>query len=213
METPPSLNGLETDKNLIRAYLGEILASKKYEEYSKIAEKESLISIRDLFAETSRNEIEHSKLFLKKLKEHKTPRTPVIVDFSITSKDDTIDNLFSSISEERFENDHLYPEFAKIAKQEGFGDVSDLFCQISKIEQFHKLKFQKFFYLLKSGKMFKRDDICIWVCKNCGNIEVGKGPPLKCPVCGHPQGWFEALGDSFIDVFEEEEGEGKKKLI
>eukprot|EP00689_Sawyeria_marylandensis_P002959 EC824846.1.p1 GENE.EC824846.1~~EC824846.1.p1 ORF type:complete len:200 (+),score=71.89 EC824846.1:33-632(+) len=198
--TEKSLKGTETEKNLSMAYLGETQATKNYLEFAKKAEKEEHIQIKNIFEETSANEKEHAKLFLKFLQKYsKSEKIPLVLEWESPKWGKTKDNLKAAVNGEADETKLVYPKFAEIAKKEGFQDVCDMFLMISKIENMHCKRFQKLLTLLEQGKLYKRDKVVMWKCLNCGNIHIGLEAPTECEVCGHPQGYFEVVSDKDIE--------------
>lgn len=171
------LKGSKTEQNLMTAFAGECQARVKYEYYSSTAKKEGYNQIGAFFAETSGNEKEHAKLWFKALHDGKVP--------------DTITNLKDAAAGENYEWTDMYAEFAKTAKEEGFEKLAYLFEEVGKIEKEHEERYRALLANIENDRVFKREEEKVWICTNCGKIVVAKNAPEKCPVCDHPQGYFE----------------------
>lgn len=166
----------KTYQNLLHAFKGECEAFTKYTLYSKKAKKEGLNIVADIFDETAHNEIEHAKLFFKKMNDGDIPLTK--------------ENLLDCIKNEQYEDKVLYRDFANVAKEEGYLDIYNLFNMIADIEQHHGKRYQDILEKIEDSKLFSSDKEIVWICKNCGHIHKSKTPPEKCPVCAHPRGYF-----------------------
>ncbi len=169
-------HGSETEKNLQAAFIGESQARNKYMFYAAEAKKAGFIELSEIYTETAKNEFEHAKVWFKHLH-----------DEDIT---DTIANLNDCIQNEAYENLTMYPNFAKIAEEEGFAEIAQHFKDVAKIEGRHQKRFQKFLEKIETQTMFERPTKVDWECSECGNLINAKQPPKKCPVCDHPQGYF-----------------------
>ncbi len=165
----------KTIENLKAAFAGESQARNKYTYYAKIARKEGYLYIAKFFEETAMNEMQHAKDEFKLLKE----------------LGDTKTNLKAAIEGENYEHTSMYPEFAKIAEEEGNLEAAKLFRQISKVEEEHERRYKKLLELVESGKVYKRDNEITWKCSKCGYIHKGTEPPEKCPSCKHPKEYYE----------------------
>lgn len=165
----------KTEENLKASFSGESQARNKYTYFAKVARKEGYHYIAKIFEETANNEMQHAKDELKLL----------------NGIGDTIQNLESAISGETYETKEMYPEFSKIAEEEGNHKAASLFRQIGKVEEHHRERYQKLLELLKNGKLYKRDEPIEWKCLKCGYVYVGTEAPKICPSCGHDQGYFE----------------------
>lgn len=182
-----SIQGSETEKNLMAAFAGESQARNRYTYYSSIAKKEGFVQISKIFIETAENEKEHAKIFLKYLENE-----PVVITAKfITGMGNTKENLKYAIQGEQEENSNLYPYFAEVADSEGFPDIGESFRQIAKVEKQHQIRYENLLKNLEEDKVFKKDDEIEWICSNCGYHYKGKEAPLKCPACKHPQEFFE----------------------
>ncbi|MBW6461833.1 MAG: rubrerythrin family protein [DPANN group archaeon] len=185
----------ETIKNLARAFVGESQARNRYTMYAKIAKKEGLEQISELFILTADNEREHASWFMKLiqvLKEKQGNKEDIIVDSEVpTTVSTTEENLKAAIAGEHFEHGTLYPDFAKIAEKEGFDEIAARFRAIAKAEKHHEQRYITLLKELQEGTLFKKDTEIEWVCRNCGYTYTGKNAPKVCPSCNHPQAYFE----------------------
>ena len=176
------LKGSKTEKNLMAAFSGESEARNKYTYYASKAKKDGYVQIAKIFEETASNEKEHAKIWFKLLKD------------GIGA---TADNLSDAASGENYEWTEMYPTFAKEAREEGFEHIAYLFEQVAKIEKEHEERYKKLLENVEGGLVFSRDEEMIWQCSNCGHIVVGKKAPEVCPVCAHPQAYFEIKADNY----------------
>ena len=182
------LQGTQTEKNLLKAFAGESQARMRYDYFSSAAKKEGLEQISALFAETALNEKEHAKRFFKFLEGRMVEITATYPAGKIGT---TLENLKSAADGENEEWTELYPEFARIAREEGFADIALAFEKISTVEKAHEARYRKLYDNLEAGNVFKNGDMIVWKCRNCGYLHEGKNAPLKCPACDHPQAFFE----------------------
>ena len=176
------LKGSKTEKNLMAACAGESEARNKYSYYASKAKKDGYVQISKIFEETAANEKEHAKIWFKLLKD------------GIGA---TADNLADAASGENYEWTEMYPTFAKEAREEGFEHIAYLFEQVAKIEKEHEERYKKLLENIEGGIVFSRDEEMIWQCSNCGHIIVGKKAPEVCPVCAHPQAYFEIKAENY----------------
>ena len=183
-----SLKGTKTEQNLLKAFAGESQARMRYDYFAKQAKKEGLEQISAIFAETALNEKEHAKRFFKFLEGGAVEITATYPAGIIGT---TMENLKASAEGENEEWTELYPEFAKIAEEEGFKEVAVAFKMIAKVEKAHEDRFTKLYNNLENGYVFERDGVIVWKCRNCGYIHEGKKAPKTCPACLHPQSYFE----------------------
>lgn len=170
------LKGSRTEKNLLEAFAGESMARNKYTFYASKAKKEGYEQIASLFLETADNEKEHAKLWFKALHD---------------SMPSTLENLLDAANGENFEWTDMYARMAKEAREEGFEELAILFEGVGKIEKEHEERYRQLIKNLEEGQVFEKNGIVIWKCRNCGHIHVGKEAPQICPVCKHPQAYFE----------------------
>ena len=173
----PELKGTKTEKNLMEAFAGESQARNKYTYFASKAKKEGYEQIAAIFLETADNEKEHAKLWFKLLNGG---------DISTTAE-----NLKAAAEGENFEWTDMYDRMAKEAKEEGFDKIAYLFEAVGKIEKEHEARYKKLLENVENGLVFSRDGEKIWKCRNCGHIVIGKEAPGVCPVCEHPQAFFE----------------------
>ncbi|NPA37426.1 MAG: rubrerythrin family protein [Chlorobi bacterium] len=183
-----SLKGTKTEQNLLKAFAGESQARMRYDYFAKQAKKEGLEQISAIFAETALNEKEHAKRFFKFLEGGGVEITAMYPAGVIGT---TMENLKASADGENEEWTELYPEFARIAEEEGFKEVAVAFKMIAKVEKAHEDRYRTLYNNLEEGKVFKRNGKVIWKCRNCGYIHEGEAAPKTCPACLHPQAYFE----------------------
>lgn len=189
-----SIKGTKTEQNLLKAFAGESQARNRYTYFAKVAKKEGLEQMSAIFTETAENEMEHAKSFFKFLEGGMVEITAAYPAGIIGT---TLENLKAAADGENEEWTELYPEFARIAEEEGFKQIAMVFKQIAKVEKHHEERYRKLYDNLESGKVFKRDGKVIWKCRNCGFIHEGSVAPQKCPACDHPQSYFEINCDNF----------------
>ncbi|MCL5795100.1 MAG: rubrerythrin family protein [Patescibacteria group bacterium] len=185
---------METYKNIVRAIAGESMARNKYTFFASQAKKEGLEQISAIFLETADNEKEHAKRLMKLLK-NDTQSSLEKYDFPIVQK--TLKNLKTAAAGEHYENTIMYPQFAQIAKKEGFKEIAKVFTEISEVEKRHEKRYLKLEYNLKNGLVFKRSKEVYWKCRNCGYIHFGKTAPKECPACAHPQSYYELFCENY----------------
>lgn len=172
-----NLKGTKTEKNLREAFAGESMARNKYTYYAGKAKKEGYEQIAAIFEETAGNEKEHAKIWFKLLQGGEVPST--------------VDNLVDAATGEHYEWADMYSRMAIEARQEGFNDIAYLFEQVGKIEKEHEERYLKLLQNIKNNQVFEKKEKTIWICRNCGHIVDNEKAPLKCPVCVHPQAYFE----------------------
>lgn len=171
------LKGSKTEANLQTAFAGECQARTKYTYYASQAKKEGYEQIADIFMETAENEKEHAKLWFKQLHDGRIPKT--------------IENLKDAAGGENYEYTTMYADFAATAKEEGFTEIAALFEAVGKIEKGHEERYLELLKNIEEGAVFKKDHVVMWKCRNCGYIHIGTEAPAVCPVCKHPQSFFE----------------------
>ena len=177
------LKGSKTEQNLMTAFAGESQARNKYTYFASKAKKEGYEQIAAIFQETADNEKEHAKMWFKLLNGGEIGTTA--------------ENLNAAADGENYEWTDMYAEFAKIAKEEGFDHIAYLFEEVGKIEKEHEERFKKLLENVKEGKVFEAGEVKIWKCRNCGHIVVGTKAPEICPVCSHPQAYFEIKAENY----------------
>lgn len=183
-----SLAGTQTEKNLLKAFAGESQARMRYDYYAKQAKKEGLEQISALFEETAVNERAHAKRFFGFLE---GTMVEITATYPAGKVGTTAENLLAAAEGENEEWTELYPEFAKVAEEEGFKEVAMAFKLIAKVEKAHEERYRTLLNNLEEGKVFKRGDKVVWKCRNCGFIHEGTVAPNMCPACQHPQAHFE----------------------
>ncbi len=170
------LQGSKTQANLISAFAGESQARNKYTFFADKAKSEGYEQIAEIFELTAKNEKAHAEIWFK------------LLNGGIQK---TAVNLQSAAEGENYEHINMYPEFAKVAREEGFDDIARLFDEVAEIEKEHEERFKKLLGNVNQSLVFSKDGDSIWVCRNCGNIVISKQAPLVCPVCSYPQAYFE----------------------
>jgi len=188
------LKGSKTEKNLLAAFAGESQARNRYTYFASQAKKEGYEQIAAIFQETADNEKEHAKREFKFLQGDEVEITGV---FPAGVIGDTAVNLKGAAEGEHYEWTEMYPEFAKEAEEEGFLEIAETFRGIAKAEKQHEKRYLALLKNLNEGKVFKKDNVVLWKCRNCGYIHEGTEAPDKCPACAHPQSYFEILKENW----------------
>ncbi|MDD5194040.1 MAG: rubrerythrin family protein [Candidatus Nanoarchaeia archaeon] len=189
-----SLKGSETEKNLLKAFAGESQARNRYTYFASVAKKEGYEQISAIFLETAENEKEHAKVFFKFLEGNMVEITATYPAGKIQS---TAENLLAAANGEKEEWGKLYPEFEKIAKKEGFDEVAKSFKEIAEVEQEHEKRYRKLLENVKTSKVFRKDKVVKWKCRNCGYVHEGREAPQICPACSHPQAFYEVIAENY----------------
>lgn len=192
-----SLQGTKTAENLMKAFAGECQARTRYTYYASTAKQEGYVQISNIFTETADNEKEHAKRFFKFLNESMMGEMVEITASFPVALGDTKANLLAAANGENEEWVDLYPEFAKIADEEGFPAVAVAFRKIAEVEKHHEERYRKLLENIENESIFKKDSVVQWKCGNCGYIFTGEAAPEKCPACLHPKAYFEVLADNF----------------
>ena len=177
------LKGSKTEANLLAAFAGESQARNKYTYYASKAKKDGYEQIAAIFEETAGNEKEHAKLWFKQLHGGDIPST--------------IENLKDAASGENYEFTDMYATFAKEAREEGFDKIAYLFEEVGKIEKQHEERYMKLLGNIENDMVFKKGEETVWICRNCGHVYIGKEAPKVCPVCAHPQSFFEKKSENY----------------
>ncbi len=177
------LKGSKTEQNLKTAFAGESQACMKYSYYESQAKKDGYEQIAEIFRITAGNEREHAKLWFKHLHGGAVPTT--------------LENLKDAASGENYEHTSMYKEFAAIAKKEGFIQIAKQFEEVGKIEAEHEARYLQLLENVKKNKCFVKKEAVVWVCRNCGHKHLGKTAPKVCPVCAHPQSYFEVESKNY----------------
>ena len=177
------LKGSRTEQNLMAAFAGESQARNKYTYFASKAKKDGYEQIAAIFEETANNEKEHAKMWFKLLEGGSIKSTP--------------ENLKAAAEGENYEWTDMYAGFAETAKEEGFDHIAFLFSEVAKIEKEHEERYKKLLKNIEDELVFSNDGDTIWVCRNCGHVVVGKNAPKVCPVCEHPQSYFERKANNY----------------
>ena len=175
------LKGSRTEKNLMEAFAGESQARNKYTYFASVAKKEGYEQIAAIFQHTADNEKEHAKMWFKELKGIGT----------------TAENLRSAAEGENYEWTDMYDNFAKVAEEEGFKELAAKFRMVAAIEKTHEERYRKLLNNVEMQKVFEKSEETMWECRNCGHIVIGKKAPEVCPVCAHPQAYFEVRKENY----------------
>ena len=189
-----SLKGTKTEQNLLKSFAGESQARMRYDYFAKQAKKDGLEQISAIFAETALNEKEHAKRFFRFLE---GGAVEITASYPAGKIGTTIENLKDAAMGENEEWTELYPEFAKIADEEGFKEIANAYRMIAKVEKAHEERYTKLLTNLEEGKVFERNDKIIWKCRNCGYLHEGTKAPETCPACLHPQSYFEIKENNY----------------
>lgn len=174
-------SGTQTEKNLQAAFAGESQARNKYTYFASVAKKEGYEQISSIFAKTADNEKEHAKMWLKELQ----------------GIGNTAENLAAAAGGENYEWTDMYEEFAKVAEKEGFAELAKKFRMVAAIEKAHEERYRALLHNIETAAVFEKSEIKVWECRNCGHIVVGKQAPETCPVCAHPQSYFEIRSENY----------------
>ncbi len=188
------LKGSRTEKHLLMSFAGESQARNRYTMFAGKARKEGLMQIAAIFEETANQELEHAKRFFSLLK---GGDLEITATFPAGVVGTTLENLEAAACGEEEEWQHAYPEFAKVAREEGFEAIAKLFEAVSIAEKQHGKRYRDLASNLKEGKVFKRNGKVVWRCLNCGYLHEGDEAPIVCPACAHKQEYFELLGENW----------------
>lgn len=173
--------GTQTEKNLQTAFAGESQARNKYTYFASVAKKEGMEQIAEMFLKTADNEKEHAKMWFKEL----------------NGLGNTEENLTAAAEGENFEWTDMYEEFARVAKTEGFDDLAQKFLGVAQIEKHHEERYRALLKNVETNSVFEKSEIKVWECRNCGHICIGVKAPTVCPVCSHPQSYFEIANTNY----------------
>ena len=177
------LKGTKTEKNLQEAFAGESMARNKYSYWASKAKKDGFVQIAAIFEETANNEKEHAKMWFKLLEGGAIKNTP--------------ENLEAAAAGENYEWTDMYARMAQEAREEGFNEIAAKFELVAKVEAEHEARYRKLLDNVKKERVFSKDNDVIWQCSNCGHIVIGKKAPQVCPVCDHPQAYFQVKAENY----------------
>ena len=189
-----SVKGTKTETNLMAAFAGESQARNRYTYYASKARDEGFIQIALVFEETANQEKEHAKRLFKFME---GGTTEITGSFPFGVIGSTVDNLLHAAEGENHEWQSMYPDFAKVAREEGLDAIAAVFEAIAVAEKQHARRYEKFRKNIQEGKVFKADKPAVWRCLNCGYLAEGPEAPKACPACAHPQSYFEILGENY----------------
>ncbi|MDI6869523.1 MAG: rubrerythrin family protein [Coprothermobacterota bacterium] len=189
-----SIKGTRTEKNLLKAFAGEAQARNRYTYFASVAKKEGFEQISAIFLETAENEKEHAKVFFKYLE---GGEVEIQASYPAGKIGTTLENLLAAATGEKMEWSVLYPNFAKVAEEEGFPEIATSFNEIAEVEEAHERRYLKLAENVKERRVFKRDQVVRWKCRNCGYIHEGAEAPDICPACRHPQAYYEIFVEPY----------------
>lgn len=189
-----SLKGTQTEKNILTAFCGESQARNRYTYYASQAKKDGYVQIQSVFEETADQEKEHAKRLFKLLE---GGEVEITASFPAGVIGTTAENLQEAAMGENHEHTEMYPEFAKVAREEGFANIADIFMAIAVAEAQHEKRFKGLLSNIESGCVFKRDEKVVWRCRNCGYLHEDQEAPEICPACAHAKAHFELLGENW----------------
>ena len=189
-----SLKGTQTEKNILTAFAGESQARNRYTYFASKAKEEGYVQISNIFQETAENEKEHAKRLFKFLE---GGEAEISASFPAGVIGSTAENLKASAAGENHEHTTMYPEFARIAEEEGFSEVAEVMKSIVVAEKQHERRYLGLLENIEKGQVFKKDNVVKWKCGNCGYIHEDEEAPEECPACAHPQAHFELLGENW----------------
>jgi len=183
-----------TEKNLLKAFAGESQARNRYTFFASVARKEGFVQISDIFLETAGNEKEHAEVFFKYLE---GGDCEIVASYPAGKIGTTSENLLEAAEGEKLEWSKLYPDFEKVAREEGFDDVADSFKEIGEVEEYHERRYRKLLANVEAGKVFEKGEVVKWKCGNCGYVHEGVGAPDVCPSCKHGREHFEIWVENY----------------
>jgi len=189
-----NLKGTQTEKNLLASFAGESQARNRYTYFASAAKKAGFEQIAAIFLETADNEKEHAKRFFKFLE---GGEVEVAAFYPAGVIGDTAANLEASAEGEHLEWSNLYKTAEETAREEGFEEIAVQFKEIAEVEEQHEIRYRKLLKNLRENKVFKKDTVVKWKCRNCGYVHEGKTAPKECPACIHPQSFYELLCENY----------------
>lgn len=188
------IKGSQTERNILTAFAGESQARNRYTYFASKAKKEGFVQISAIFEETANQEKEHAKRLFKLLE---GGDVTIQADFPAGVIGTTLENLKASAQGENHEHTSMYPDFAKIADEEGFNEIATIFRSIAVAEKQHEKRYRDLIANIENDRVFTRDKEITWRCRNCGYLHNGKSAPERCPACDHPKAHFEILGENW----------------
>jgi rubrerythrin len=188
------LKGSKTEENLLKSFAGESQARTRYTFFASAAKKEGYEQISAIFTETAGNEKEHAELFFKFLE---GGMTEITASYPAGVIGTTAENLKEAADGEKLEWGTLYPDFAEVAEKEGFPEIANTFRMVAQVEKQHERRYRKLLANVKQGKVFKKDKVIKWKCRNCGHVYEGSEAPERCPVCDHARSYFEVWCENY----------------
>ncbi len=189
-----SIKGSDTEKNLLKAFAGESQARNRYIFFASVARKEGFEQIASIFTETADNEKEHAEIFFSYLE---GGDCEIVASYPAGKVEITSKNLLAAAEGEKMEWGTLYPEFERVAREEGFKDVADSFKEIGEVEEKHEVRYRKLLANVEGGQVFVKGESVKWKCRNCGYVHEGKEAPEKCPACKHLQKYYEIFVENY----------------
>ena len=189
-----SIKGTKTEKNLLASFAGESQARNRYTYFASVARKADYEQIAAIFLETADNEKEHAKRFFKLLE---GGDVEITASYPAGVIGDTAANLGAAAAGENLEWTKLYKQAEEVARQEGFEEIAVQFKEIAEVEEQHEIRYRKLLKNVKEDRVFKKDTVVKWKCRNCGYVHEGKEAPEECPACAHPQGYYELLCENY----------------
>ena len=188
------LKGSQTEKNILTAFAGESQARNRYNYFASQAKKDGFEQIASIFEETANQEKEHAKRLFKFLE---GGEVEVTAGFPAGVIGSTLENLKASASGENHEHTEMYPEFERVAREEGFTEIADFFKEVAEVEEEHEKRYRALIKNLNEGSVFKKGNAVKWKCRNCGYVHEGTEPPQKCPACAFPQSYYEVMAENY----------------
>lgn len=189
-----SIKGTRTEQNLLKSFAGESQARSRYTFFASVAKKEGFEQIAGVFMETAEQEKEHAKRFFKFLE---GGMVEITASYPAGKIGTTAENLAAAAAGENEEWVDLYPHFADVAEEEGFKAIAVVFRMIAKVEAEHERRYRKLLANVEEGKVFEKEEVIKWQCRNCGYVHEGKTAPTTCPACAHPQAYFEPMKENY----------------
>ncbi len=189
-----TLKGTQTEKNLLAAFAGESQARNRYTYFASVAKKAGYEQIAAIFLDTAENEKEHAKMFFQQLE---GGEVEITASYPAGVIGDTAANLAAAAAGEKMEWTAIYKDFEKQARADGLPKIPAVFKEIAEVEEQHEKRYLKLLKNVQEGKVFEKDEVVYWRCRNCGYVHKGKKAPAACPACLHPQAYYEVLGENY----------------